>query len=107
MTGLIFIKFQMPDSLIKLAEYCYDIIHGQAMSFYQLCKMMILGWPFYKLKQDLWGSIQKSCINSFPTSGHICCLLITFAKNLGQDVGPDLDPNCLALGIPARIFLKK
>ena len=40
--------------------------------------------------------------NSFPTSGNICRLLITFANSLDPDqarrnVGPDLDPNCLTL----------
>ena len=40
--------------------------------------------------------------NSFPASGDFCCLLITFANILHQDqaqqnVGPDLDPNCLTL----------
>ena len=43
-------------------------------------------------------------INSFPTSGDFCCLLITLANSLDPDqarrnVGPDLDPNCL-------VFLK-
>ena len=36
----------------------------------------------------------------FPARGDICCLLITFANSLDpdqarQNVGPDLDPNCL------------
>ena len=40
--------------------------------------------------------------NSFPASGDFCCLLITFADSLSpdqaqQNVGPDLDPNCLTL----------
>ena len=49
------------------------------------------------------GFSQKVFINnSFPTSGDFCCLLITFANNLDpdqarQNVGPDLDPNCLTL----------
>ena len=35
-------------------------------------------------------------------SGNFCCLLITFANSLDpeqdrQNVGPDLDPNCLTL----------
>ena len=38
--------------------------------------------------------------NSFPASGDLCRLLITFANSLDQDqarqnVGPDLDLNCL------------
>ena len=42
---------------------------------------------------------------SFLASGDICHLLITFAKGLdsdqdGQNVSPDLDPNCLI------VFLK-
>ena len=41
-------------------------------------------------------------INSFPASGDFCSLLITFANSLDpdqarQNVGPDLDPNCLPL----------
>ena len=40
--------------------------------------------------------------NSFPASGDFCRLLITFANSLypsqaRQNVGPDLDPNCLTL----------
>ena len=42
------------------------------------------------------------CCNSFPASGDFCRLLITFANSLEpdqawQNVGPDLDPNCLTL----------
>ena len=38
--------------------------------------------------------------NFLPARGDICCLLLTFANSLDQDqarqnVGPDLDPNCL------------
>ena len=38
----------------------------------------------------------------FPTSGDFCNLLIIFANSLDpdqaqQNVGPDLDPNCLTL----------
>ena len=38
----------------------------------------------------------------FPASGDFCRLLITFANSLDpdqaqQNVGPDLDPNCLTL----------
>ena len=46
--------------------------------------------------------LARSCsvFNSFPTSVDFCCLLITFANSLDpdqarQNVGPDLDPNCL------------
>ena len=40
--------------------------------------------------------------NSLPASGHFCHLLKTFAKSLEpdqalQNVGPDLDPNCLTM----------
>ena len=40
--------------------------------------------------------------NSFPASGNFCPLLITFANSLDpdqawQNVGPDMDPNCLTL----------
>ena len=38
--------------------------------------------------------------NSLPAKGNFCCLLMTFANSLDpdqarQNVGPDLDPNCL------------
>ena len=50
-----------------------------------------------------------SNFNSFPASGDFCRLLITFANTLDpdQNVGPDLDPNCLdSDGIPERYFWK-
>ena len=41
-------------------------------------------------------------VHYFPTSGDFCCLLIIFANSLDpdqarQNVGPDLDANCLSL----------
>ena len=41
-------------------------------------------------------------ISSFLASGDFCILLMNFANSLdqdhnGQNVGPDLDPNCLTL----------
>ena len=49
--------------------------------------------------------VSTSCFvfNFLPTSDDICCLLITFANSLDpdqaqQNVGPDLDPNCLTPG---------
>ena len=46
--------------------------------------------------------LATSCFafNSLPTRGDFCCLIITFANSLDpdqaqQNVGPDLDPNCL------------
>ena len=51
--------------------------------------------------------------NSFPASGDFCRLLITFANSLDpdqarQNVGSDLDPNCLILWWYSwKIFLKK
>ena len=48
--------------------------------------------------------VSTSCFvfNSLSSRGHFCCLLITFANSLDSDqarqnVGPDLDPNCLTL----------
>ena len=45
---------------------------------------------------------QQCCFvfNSLPVRGEFCFLLITFANSLdpdqaGQNVVPDLDPNCL------------
>ena len=52
-------------------------------------------------------------MNSFLANITFCHLLITFANSLDldqaqQNVGPDLDPNCLTLaGSPERIFRKK
>ena len=48
----------------------------------------------------VWSPILT--LNSFPTSGYFCHLLITFANSLDpdkaqQNVGLDLDPNCLTL----------
>ena len=45
-------------------------------------------------------SRSRSVHNSLPASGNFCNLLITFANSLDpdqteQNVGPDLDPNCL------------
>ena len=46
--------------------------------------------------------VSRSCsvFNSLPASADFCHLLITFANSLDldqarQNVGPDLDPNCL------------
>ena len=69
-------------------------------------------WIIEKIKKNLstfdlsQGFSQKgvssscSVFNSLPTSGNFCNLLITFANNLDpdqarQNVGLDLDPNCL------------
>ena len=47
--------------------------------------------------------VSSSCFvfNSLSPRGDFCCLLITFTNSLDpdqarQNVGPDLDPNCLA-----------
>ena len=52
----------------------------------------------------IYSTINNNCfvLNSLPTRGEFCCLLITFANSLDpdqarQNVGPDLDPNCLIL----------
>ena len=54
------------------------------------------------MKFTLAKVLARSCFafNSLPVSHDICHLLITFANNLDpdqarQNVGPDLDPNCL------------
>ena len=46
--------------------------------------------------------LKQLTLNSFPTGDDFCHLLITFANSLDsnqaeQNVGPDLDPNCLTL----------
>ena len=53
------------------------------------------------LSQKVHG-VSRSCsvLNSLSASGNFCHLLITFANSLDpdqarQNVGPDLDPNCL------------
>ena len=48
-------------------------------------------------------STSSFVFNSLPPRVDFCCLLITFANSLDQDqasqnVGPDLDPNCLTPG---------
>ena len=48
------------------------------------------------------GYAPQSILFPFPASGDFCRLLILFANSLdpdqaGQNVGPDLDPNCLIL----------
>ena len=45
---------------------------------------------------------KRYLIKSFPTSGNFCRLLIIFANSSDpdqarQNVGPDLDPNCLTV----------
>ena len=45
---------------------------------------------------------ERSSLFTLPASGHFCRLLILLANSLDQDqarqnVGPDLDPNCLTL----------
>ena len=51
-----------------------------------------------------------SAINSLLTSGDFSCLLITSANSLEpdqarQNVGPDLDPNCLTPSVNSYFFL--
>ena len=48
--------------------------------------------------------------NTFTASGDFCFLSLTFAKSLDQDqarqnVGPDLDLNCLTLMVFLQMFL--
>ena len=54
------------------------------------------------MKFTLAKVLARSCslFISLPASGDFCHLLITFANSLDpdqarQNVGPDLDPNCL------------
>ena len=56
------------------------------------------------MKENCLGFIFCTCqavVNSLPTSGDFCRLLISFANSLDPDkarrfVRPDLNPNCLA-----------
>ena len=57
------------------------------------------------MKLTLAKVLFTSCFvfNSVPARVDFCCLLIAFANSLDQDqalqnVGPDLDPNCLTNG---------
>ena len=60
------------------------------------CLTVIFAWaPFFPLQKAIR-------FNSFLASGDFCRLLITFANSLDpdqdrQNVGPDLDANCLTL----------
>ena len=50
-------------------------------------------------------------VNSFLASGKFCYLLISLTNSLDpdqdrQNVGPDLDPNCLTLMVFPKEFLK-
>ena len=52
------------------------------------------------MKSTLAKVLASSVFNSLPASGDFCHLLIIFANSLDpdqarQNVGPDLDPNCL------------
>ena len=54
------------------------------------------------LKSKLLVIMAQCFLSSSLASGDFCCLLITFANSLDpdqdrQNVGPDLDPNCLTL----------
>ena len=57
----------------------------------------------YKMAtENLTQSAKRLNVNSFSASGDCSRLLITFANSLDSDqvrqnVGPDLDPNCLTL----------
>ena len=63
---------------------------------------------FIKLE---WILPSVGAFNPFLARGNFCCLLIIFANSLDpdhdrQNVGPDLDPNCLTLceRVPELIF---
>ena len=72
-----------------------------------LIKSFVTQYRYCILNQNI-----LSFLNSFPASGDFCRLLITFANSLDldqarQNVGPDLDPNCLTLWWYSRkIFFK-
>ena len=59
----------------------------------------------------LFVAIGALRVNSFPASGKFCYLLISYTISLDpdqarQNVGPDLDPNCLTLMVFSKEFLK-
>ena len=52
------------------------------------------------MQPDLYlHDVHIKSVNSFLAGGDFCHLLITLASSLDpdQNVGPDLDPNCLTL----------
>ena len=63
-----------------------------------------------KCSQSSGGNVRILCLfNSLHASGHFCPLLITFANSLDpyqarQNVGPDLDPDCLTLMVFLKLF---
>ena len=96
-------------SVIQAADYALRNVRQSVtvISISNTSYVMIASW---------WNIRKAICyhiyLNSFPASGDFCRLLITFANSLDpdqarQNVGPDLDPNCLTLWWYSwKIFLK-
>ena len=73
--------------------------------------------PFQKGTNISWDRVTSFesvsiLLHSFPTSGDLCPLLITFANSLDpgqawQNVGPDLDPTVWHWWYSWKIFLEK
>ena len=81
------------------ADIRLTIIHSTTLRVDQ--SILTGKWTFASYSAFSWFQIIKP-VNSFPASGDFCYLLITFANGLDpdqarQNVGPDLDPNCLTL----------
>ena len=82
--------------------------HGQSSTYSSLDELPSLdpdlakNLAYIKVSFLDFFSVCISAVNSFPASGDFCRLLITFANSSDpdqarQNVGPDLDPNCLTL----------
>ena len=72
---------------------------GQGLSVFSSCCSNVF---FVKTYNFPIFSVRDEIFNSFPANANLCYLLITFANSLDpgqarQNVGPDLDPNCLTL----------
>ena len=97
---------------------CTKVWTVQRSRFSQKCIHNFLIFLFFHENGMLWvlAWIQEHvfiALNSFPASGELYHLLKTFANSLDpdqawQNVGPDLDPNCLTLWWYFwKFFLKK
>ena len=64
-----------------------SLLVGRTVEINKICYLFLF-------EEDILGRV---VVNSLPASGAFCQLMITFAKRLDPDVGPDLNPNSLTL----------
>ena len=111
---MVFLKdFFEKKKIIKKKKFPQTKKHAKLPTTLKVDQSILTGkWTFASYSAFSWFQIIKP-VNSFPASGDFCYLLITFANSLDpdqarQNVGPDLDPNCLTLWwYSVKIFLKK